>query len=406
MNNVKKVIISDFLGTFTVNALLTYAYWYLYNQTRSQITISMLGTLSMTVLLFAFIGGYLTDQYSKIRLLRIITTLRLCIMLAGITALLFNLKGTWIIFGVVILDSLLGIVYAPLIEAITPVLVSDHNSLITANSWVSAANQVSSIASSALAVLFVYIKWPLPALTLATLSGIISLLALAKIPADSSPHKKVKLCLHDKVNIFFQGLKLVINNPIIKFMIPIAIITNFCYWSIWLLMPKLSIDTFYRYKYTYNMIDLSFTLGGILGATYFSKFHHTKLSVRVFPYLFAAQSLMLVFLGLNSGPTPSLFNVVCIGIAWIGYGIFNSIFSIIYFSIVQMSAAPDKIGLVIGAVLTIFSISNPIAAILNAPLSHIAPLRTIIIFCSCLMLIASLPAFSRRFRKELEHFDQ
>lgn len=405
MNNVKKVIVSDFLGTFTVGALLTYSYWYLYDQTRSQTTISMLGTLSMVVLLFAFIGGYLTDQYSKIRLLRIITLLRLCNILGGCVALLLNSKGTWVIFGIVVLNSLLGIVYAPLTEAITPVLVSDQNSLITANSWVSAANQVSAIASSALAVLFVYMKQPLPALILAATSGVISLLSLSKIPADHIPQKGAKLSIHGRIKDFLQGLKLVMDNPIIKFMIPIAVITNFCYWSIWLLMPKLSIDIFYRYHYTYNMIDISFTVGGILGATYFSKFHHKGASARTFPYLLTAQSLMLIFLGLNSGTEPSLLNTICVGIAWIGYGIFNSVFSIIYFSIVQLSADPDKIGLIIGAVLTIFSISNPIAAVVSAPLSHIAPLQIIIIVCACLMLITSFPVYSQNFRKELARFD-
>jgi len=406
MYDLKKVIISDFLGSFSVSALMTYAYWFIYNQTHSQLAISVLGTVSMIALLFAFVGGYITDHHSKVNLLRIVATFRLVIMVLGSISILLNFNRVYAVFCVVILDSLLGVVYAPLTEAIAPTLVPDSDDLFKANSWVSATNQIASISSSLLAVVFVYLKQPIFALATASTSCIISLIFLIKITKDPVPKNPQKFHLQIEIARFAQGLRLATSNPIIKFMIPIAVVINFCYWSIWLLMPKFSIEVFARYGYTYNLIDSSLTIGGIIGAFVFSKLYHAKESTRLFPYFLVGQALTLVLLGLNAGHDPSIYNVIFVGISWAGYGFCNSIFSIIYFSIIQISTNPNQMGTIIGSVLTIFSISNPVAALINTPLSHIASVQTLIIFLSAIMLISSIPVFSHTFRREINIFDK
>lgn len=406
MGNFKKVIVSDFLGTFSVSAVMTYAYWFVYNQTHNQLAISILGVVSMIALIFAFVGGYITDQHSKIRLLRVIAVIRLTIMTLGCLSILIGFNQVRIVFLVVILDSLLSVIYAPLAEAIAPALVSNRDELFQANSWVAATNQIASIASSLLATGFVYLKQPLFALALASISGLISLTFLLNITADPEPPKVEKLQIKKHIEQFSHGLKLAIANPIIKFMIPIAIVTNFCYWSIWLLMPKFSIDVFSQYHYAYNLIDISLTVGGIVGAMFFSRWYHAKSSTHLLPYFLAGQALMLVVLGVNGGRNPSIVNVVFVGIAWIGYGFCNSIFSIIYFSTIQLSTDTDKMGTIIGAVLTIFSISNPIASLVSTPLSRATSLQTIILSLAVMMLVAVMPMLSPSFRKELNSFEK
>lgn len=406
MRNFKKVVVSDFLGTFSVSAVMTYAYWFVYAQTHNQLAISILGVVSMIALIFAFIGGYITDQHSKIRLLRRIAVTRLTILTLGCLSILIGFNEVRVIFLVVILDSLLSVIYAPLAEAIAPALVSNRDELIQANSWVAATNQVASIASSLLATGFVYLKQPVFALALASISSLISLTFLLNIAADSEPPKAEKLQIQKRIEQFSHGLKLAIANPIIKFMIPIAIVTNFCYWSIWLLMPKFSVDVFAKYHYAYNLIDFSLTVGGIVGAMSFSKWHHAKFTIYSLPYFLAGQSLMLVILGINGGQNPSILNVVFVGIAWGGYGFCNSIFSIIYFSTIQLSTDANKTGTIIGAVLTIFSISNPIASLVSTPLSQVASLQIIILSLAVIMLIVVIPMLNPSFRKALNSFDR
>ncbi|AKP64395.1 transporter, major facilitator family protein [Levilactobacillus koreensis JCM 16448] len=405
MVKIKRVIISDFLGTLTVSALMTYTYWYLYQQTRSQAVISILGTFSMVMLLFAFVGGYVVDQHSKIRLLQGIATLRLVMMGCGGLIVLTWHQGTAVLFGIVMVDALLGVVYGPLTESVAPALITDDSTLFTANSWVAAANQISSIASSALAVLLVYLKAPALALSVAFLALALSVMALSRIESDPAPVKREHLAIRKTLRDFAQGLRLVVRNPMISYMIPVALLTNFGYWSIWLLMPKFSVDIFARYPFVYNLIDITLTVGGIAGASLFSKVHRAGASAKWYPFLLLGQATMMILLGLSGRTDPTWGNVVLVGVAWLGYGFFNSISAVIYFSIVQLSADKDKIGLIIGAVLTLFSIANPIAAMVSVPLTHLAALPVLIVGLGGVMVLATIPVFSPRFLRELRQFD-
>ncbi|KRL47652.1 hypothetical protein FD37_GL001913 [Levilactobacillus spicheri DSM 15429] len=152
------------------------------------------------------------------------------------------------------------------------------------------------------------------------------------------------------------------------------------------------------------MIDISFTVGGIIGALVFSKQHKYWNSPRIYPYLLAGQAIMLILLGVNAILPHELVNVIYIAVIWIGYGVLNSISSVIYFSIIQISANSKNIGLIVGSVLTIFSIANPVAALMSAPLVRVASISEIVIVLGIIMLIASIPVFSLKFRKELNKY--
>jgi len=188
-------------------------------------------------------------------------------------------------------------------------------------------------------------------------------------------------------------------------MVPVALLTNFGYWSIWLLMPKFSVDIFGRYPFVYNLVDITLTVGGIAGATLFSKFQRAGLFAKWYPFLLLGQAAMMLLLGLSGRGNPTLGHVILVGVAWLGYGFFNSISAIVYFSIVQLSAKKDKVGLITGAVLTLFSIANPIAAVVSVPLTHLATLPVLIVGLGGVMLLATIPAFSPRFLRVLKRFD-
>lgn len=93
----------------------------------------------MAATLLSFIGGYIADQYSKVEALRVIGMLRLLIIVVGLLLFLVC-RPNKVIFLVVVLNALIGIVYAPLVETFPPVLVTNKKELFTVNSWVSVAN--------------------------------------------------------------------------------------------------------------------------------------------------------------------------------------------------------------------------------------------------------------------------
>lgn len=306
---------------------------------------------------------------------------------------------------VVISSSVINIVYNPLTEAIAPALIDNDDELIEANSWVSLANSIATIVSSGVATIFVAVNKPVISLIILLTSVVISFIFLGFIKPDKAPsyasEMKVKYIFED----FADGLKLVLHNKLIMLMVPIAIVANFCFYVIWLLMPKFALTVFENYRFVYNGIDIAFTVGGIIGAFTFSKIKDRVNSAIVCPTCLALQALSLAIVGVSSLVGQTLVSaIICIG-CWLFYGFFNSIFSIVYFSVVQMSSSKDNTGMMIGAVMTIFSIVNPIATAMSAPLGSAGQLPVLISVLGLIMVSISVMTFTPIYQRIFKKYD-
>lgn len=403
MRRLKAVILSDFLNDLPLGAFITYSYWYIYQQTENQDIVSFLGTVATVGTLLAIVGGYISDQYSKVKLMKRIIILRFIIIIIASILITFSKVSTvYLICGIIVLNSILNIIYNPLTEAIAPALIENDDLLIKANSWVSLANNIATIVSSGVAAFFVALQKPTFAIYILLLSVLCSLAALSFVKNDKAPIYSQNISIGKIKSRFIYGFKLVLKNKLIVSMIPIALIVNFCFYVIWLLMPNLAVNNFGKYEFMYNGIDIAYTLGGIIGAFIFSHIKNNLKSQILCPACLTFQALSLVIVGIGSLESDNIFSAYLCLFCWLLYGLFNSIFSIVYFSIVQMSASKDQTGMMIGAVMTIFSIVNPIATSLSAPLSKIFILPVLIIILGIIMSIVSaltfLPIYQRIFK--------
>ena len=170
-------------------------------------------------------------------------------------------------------------------------------------------------------------------------------------------------------------------------------------------MPKFALTVFENYRFVYNGIDIAFTVGGIIGAFTFSKIKDRVNSAIVCPTCLALQALSLAIVGVSSLVGQTLVSaIICIG-CWLFYGFFNSIFSIVYFSVVQMSSSKDNTGMMIGAVMTIFSIVNPIATAMSAPLGSAGQLPVLISVLGLIMVLISVMTFTPIYQRIFKKYD-
>lgn len=86
-------------------------------------------------------------------------------------------------------------------------------------------------------------------------------------------------------------------------------------------------------------------------------------------------------------------------LCWFLYALINTIFSILYFGNIQLKVPREIIGSVFGAILTIFSLVNPLAAIVSSFVVSIFEIPMLIVLLSLLMLLA---AGSIRFLSNIE----
>ncbi len=204
-------------------------------------------------------------------------------------------------------------------------------------------------------------------------------------------HIETSLHSNSVINNIKQGISYIFSTAYIHNLIPIALIMNFAFWSIFLLLPKVSNDQFSFLKISYSILELAFALGGILGGWIFSKYlFRYKDKHRIFIYSLISQNIVLLFLGLNllifNGVTAYLFMLIL----WFSYALINTIFSIIYFGSLQIKVPKKMIGSVFGSILTIFSLVNPLTAIVSGFLVSILPIAILIILFALIMIAAAI----------------
>jgi MFS family permease len=398
MRTVKQIIASDFISSLSLAAFSTYAYWYLYEVTRNQSVVSAMGFVSMLGAFGAMIGGYIVDQNSKVGLLRRIAMTRL---IAGVLLLVLALTEPGHMLAVVLLmtvNVVLGMVYSPLSESIAPTFVQ-NTELVTANSWISLTTQIGSVTSAGLAALFVYLKKPAWVIACMLITIGISLLALLRVKKDPQPAVERVTSTGAVIRNMFSGLSLIRKNQLVFMLIPVALIMNLSYFTVWLLMPKYCVDLFSSFKYTYNLIDVGYTIGGIAGAALLTLLGSKLRGITLFPLYLAGQAVALVLLGVVPLVLQGIAGVVAVGVAWVLYGVFNSMAAVVYFSGVQASGSRATVGKLVGAVLTVFSLANPLAAVISAPLTRLASLPVLIIVFGAIMLVASFVLWTPRYRR-------
>lgn len=95
-------------------------------------------------------------------------------------------------------------------------------------------------------------------------------------------------------------------------------------------------------------------------------------------------------IGINLRIFDGMLSYSLLLILWGSYAVVNTVMSIVYFGSIQKSVPEYIIGSVIGSILTIFSLVNPLAAIASGYLTKFMSASTLIIVFSLLMLITSL----------------
>ena len=69
-----------------------------------------------------------------------------------------------------------------------------------------------------------------------------------------------------------QGVCYILKTPYIRNLIPVALVMNFSFWSIFLLLPKIANDNFSFLNISYSGLELSFDLGGVIFAKHLYDF--------------------------------------------------------------------------------------------------------------------------------------
>ncbi|MDT0785548.1 MFS transporter [Staphylococcus pseudintermedius] len=389
----KRIIASDFLTTMMSSALTIYIYWFAYQYFSSQLIISIIGFGQLSGVFLSSLGGGISDSMNKLFFIKTLNFFKVGLLF--MVLILENVVNMEILLPLFMFAStVIGGLQSPTLESLVPFLASSDEALFRINAVVSSSTQVASIMAIVLSAVYISFLSFVTIVFVTLFITAIATILLVGLTVET-PLKSTSV-----VNNMKHGASYIFKTPYIRNLIPVALVMNFSFWSIFLLFPKIANDSFSFLKTSYSGMELSFALGAGLGGILFAKFFYdVKDKYRLFKRSLFSQSYVLLLLGIVLLIPNSVLAYTGMLLCWFLYALINTIFSILYFGKIQLNVPREMIGSVFGAILTLFSLVNPIAAIMSGVLVSHFKIPLLIILLSSLMLLA---AWSIRFLADVE----
>ncbi|GAB0268660.1 MFS transporter [Staphylococcus pseudintermedius] len=389
----KRIIASDFLTTMMSSALTIYIYWFAYQYFSSQLIISIIGFGQLSGVFLSSLGGGISDSMNKLFFIKTLNFFKVGLLF--MVLILENVVNMEILLPLFMFAStVIGGLQSPTLESLVPFLASSDEALFRINAVVSSSTQVASIMAIVLSAVYISFLSFVTIVFVTLFITAIATILLVGLTVET-PLKSTSV-----VNNMKHGASYIFKTPYIRNLIPVALVMNFSFWSIFLLLPKIANDSFSFLKTSYSGMELSFALGASLGGILFAKFFYdVKDKYRLFKRSLFSQSYVLLLLGIVLLIPNSVLAYTGMLLCWFLYALINTIFSILYFGKIQLNVPREMIGSVFGAILTLFSLVNPIAAIMSGVLVSHFKIPLLIILLSSLMLLA---AWSIRFLADVE----
>ncbi|EGQ3666289.1 MFS transporter [Staphylococcus pseudintermedius] len=389
----KRIIASDFLTTMMSSALTIYIYWFAYQYFSSQLIISIIGFGQLSGVFLSSLGGGISDSMNKLFFIKTLNFFKVGLLF--MVLILENVVNMEILLPLFMFAStVIGGLQSPTLESLVPFLASSDEAPFRINAVVSSSTQVASIMAIVLSAVYISFLSFVTIVFVTLFITAIATILLVGLTVET-PLKSTSV-----VNNMKHGASYIFKTPYIRNLIPVALVMNFSFWSIFLLLPKIANDSFSFLKTSYSGMELSFALGAGLGGILFAKFFYdVKDKYRLFKRSLFSQSYVLLLLGIVLLIPNSVLAYTGMLLCWFLYALINTIFSILYFGKIQLNVPREMIGSVFGAILTLFSLVNPIAAIMSGVLVSHFKIPLLIILLSSLMLLA---AWSIRFLADVE----
>lgn len=347
-------------------------YWHLRTLSDQPMVVSGIGLARfLPVILFSLVGGVVADHFDR-RLLAILTQIAL-----GFVALFLGLTTAigvvtiWIIFGLMVLQSVVIAFDGPARQALIPSLVPREN-LANAYSLTSIASKVGGIlgpAISGVVIAFWGLKWAYWLNAISYLAVIVALIVMGKVQVE---FKKKSLNLRNALVEIREGIEFIKNSPVIYSVMILDFLGTF-FSSAKTLLPFVAIDILNVGPIEYGWLSSSQAIGTVTIGLYISqrsKLPRQGILISVSVILFG---LATVLFGLSRVFWLSMLALILMGV-------FDGISSIIRNTARQL-LTPDKMRGRMMSITQIFSKGGPqlgevesglVAQLLGVPIAIIS----------------------------------
>ncbi|MBC8715276.1 MFS transporter [Staphylococcus pseudintermedius] len=243
-----------------VFSLNDFIYWFAYQYFSSQLIISIIGFGQLSGVFLSSLGGGISDSMNKLFFIKTLNFFKVGLLF--MVLILENVVNMEILLPLFMFAStVIGGLQSPTLESLVPFLASSDEALFRINAVVSSSTQVASIMAIVLSAVYISFLSFVTIVFVTLFITAIATILLVGLTVET-PLKSTSV-----VNNMKHGASYIFKTPYIRNLIPVALVMNFSFWSIFCSYLK-SLMIVFIFKTSYSGMELSFALGAGLGGSY------------------------------------------------------------------------------------------------------------------------------------------
>ncbi|UQS83669.1 MFS transporter [Bombilactobacillus thymidiniphilus] len=218
------------------------------------------------------------------------------------------------------------------------------------------------------------------------------------IPQKLNHHSSILTVLNLKAS--WHNIQKVFKFPIVKILFPYACLLNLSFWLFYYLMPMYLNKQFKHYTFAYSLQELMIAIAAFICGLIMTKFSDYFLQHAYWYTIYLVlQAVGIVFMSLLFMIiTNEFIKLMILIIAWLFYGIFNFLSSLIFITKVQQQVDNRHLGITFGIIFSIFSALGPISAALSGFIKQ-PNSQTVFGIGSLMLIVALVMLFDKRVAK-------
>ncbi|USS92826.1 MFS transporter [Fructilactobacillus ixorae] len=390
MKPIKQVALNDLASSIATQAFSIYTFWYIASHLHNQGLISLLGGLELLTVLLAPVGGVVADTWSRVKIMQIITVMRTGLLCAFVILLVVTRQLNYLLIATGTGLSILAAFYGPAVEAIIPDYATSEDELVQNNTIVNVANQIATIAASVVAGLFTFLPSNLIAYSLLLLLLAMATISILRLQAHSHRQPVTNPWKNFQLAKLVSEFRTIGKIPVIKVLLPYAIILNLSFWSFWFLTPLYLTTYLHRFRIAFSLQELLIGVAAISCGIVVGKYTGwlSKLIIYYPVFLLFQGSGFVIFLLVMQVRLTLVMQIVSFCVAWLLYGVFNFLTGLMFVTAVQRKLQPDQMGKTLGTIFSIFGILAPLASLITGVIKQ--PTTPLMLLLVCPMLLVPL----------------
>lgn len=260
------------IARFSNTAIIIFTYWYVWEQTKSAMVVSLIGAVSGIAALSGLFTGLIVDRFDKYKLIIFCDFFKFLLMFILFISLFLMEFSTLLVCSILLIVGILNQVYSPAMRT-HMITVLGENKISSINGKLFTIEQLSIVGGASITGIFIIPMGIFSYILISAmfLSSFLLLLVLKRISQHHEDDTDTKMEYDNKYNFksllsdFKSTYSFIYNNKLLLHTTPLILILFFCFSPFLVLLSIWSDVVLNKGALGYSLMETFFPIGMMIG---------------------------------------------------------------------------------------------------------------------------------------------